>query len=1202
MPGGAAQASPNVPMNSPFAPGSDHSSFGPRNDATATSDGPGGVSSSAAAPRLCDEHGVSRLHAYVFSDDDDDDAHAYEAWMREHRHVRNRPPDHKTWMATNGSCERALRERGNMQRVRFQLEGCYTPSNMRGAKEAKTGPRRTRYEQRHDRQFLRPPGGRVYRGVSFFTGWGIFDEAARLGKISICHAAETDKSQRRIYHRNTGVTPYHSNEALMAELPDDLDMAIFGSNCRSIAENGLKRGLGATEDWAAFGRVVHHLKGSRITQFVYEQVGSIVDDPQCADVLAHVLSAFADAGYAVKYSVVDPCNFGCGVSRPRALFLGMKEEAAALVGFLDQPVIASGPLGSHRVTNKCVADFLDQPRTETSDPDVVEFESWKREREATSDEVWEIRWFERYNSRVKRDAIRRAASVAKCQPITLGYAAIVGEKTVTYTGHKVGSIYGLLHGLTHSDIASGPGKNTAMYYDPKTGLVATLGKRIIQKMWSLEGLEGLTVQGMGQSAHPVPSTANFAVQTLFLDKYYAIIGSVPRVPRVAFRNIRDVLTGAGVNRIKRWVSEVEVWTQAKRDHPGARVPAVRPLVLGDEVTKFWARGWIFDLRGHGQGRAPERLERRGRCKHDIRLSNLPYMEDYDDPDVFAMDVNGFSTGSNPVRQLVLHCNTENFVEQEEHAIEGIEEEIQKGWLGVTDFIPFYPFQASNFFMIQQKEKWRRIYNLSKETRGRSVNQQRTVFVKAKLELVQHLWLREQLHRAAVLVARMRSWGWAVKVELFVVDLFKAYNQMCNDERELWFNGCHYVDRSGVLRFMTGERTGFGGENAPHGFGAKVTRATNHSVDAALDRAGDGYQLQAAYRRELTLRESETFEAPAMTVRRQRGCCALRGRDLIGEIQEEARKIKEAARRAEEETIAGEWYWTPLKRGQGLVAETPLMEPGPSVSKGRADKTYCVGTYLDDVFGTLIVFDDAKPGRRAHRGEEYTTNKADALSKYLKRARGSRLCEVKSAISRVEASKRSRGGRTKSLRNQGGEELRREYVRGTLEAGGMKVVCDAKSQKKYDGGACAEVQEILGLVYDTTDPTNPLTGLPAGKQDELRARLRVLEAETKDEVEHDEVESLAHKLSAAALATTRGRIYLGGFFEALRRKRGRRGTKILYTKWLRRNVEWWLAFFESGAPRMRILVPASVRRIETSIELFMEHPELIVLDGDTGTSA
>ena len=73
----------------------------------------------------------------------------------------------------------------------------------------------------------------------------------------------------------------------------------------------------------------------------------------------------------MKYAVVDPCHFGCGVSRPRALFLGMEKEAAARVGFLDQPVITSGPLGAHRKSNKCIADYLDQPRRETADHDVV---------------------------------------------------------------------------------------------------------------------------------------------------------------------------------------------------------------------------------------------------------------------------------------------------------------------------------------------------------------------------------------------------------------------------------------------------------------------------------------------------------------------------------------------------------------------------------------------------------------------------------------------------------------------------------------------------------------------------------------------------------------------------------------------------------------------------------------------------------------
>ena len=243
-----------------------------------------------------------------------------------------------------------------------------------------------------------------------------------------------------------------------------------------------------------------------------------------------------------------------------------------------------------------------------------------------------------------------------------------------------------------------------------------------------------------------------------------------------------------------------------------------------------------------------------------------------------------------------------------------------------------------------------------------------------------------------------------------------------------------------------------------------------------------------------------------------------------------------------------------------------------MSKDRDDKTYCYGTYLDDGFGVWILFEEEAGGRRAHKGEDYTTNKAEALVKYRARAGVDKHGEVEAAMARAKAREVKKGAGVVAQGVQRGEELRRRYVRETLEAGGLKVVCDAKSQKKYDGGASAEVQEILGLVYDATDPTNPLTGLPAGKQEELRGRLQALDSEQGDELEHEEVESLAHKLSAAALATARGRIYLGGFFEALRRKRGRGGTKIFYTQWLRRNVKWWLAFFESGAPRMRLLVP------------------------------
>ena len=104
--------------------------------------------------------------------------------------------------------------------------------------------------------------------------------------------------------------------------------------------------------------------------------------------------------------------------------------------------------------------------------------------------------------------------------------------------------------------------------------------------------------------------------------------------------------------------------------------------------------------------------------------------------------------------------------------------------------------------------------------------------------------------------------------------------MCNDQRELWLNRSNFVDRGGKLRFETGKRTGFGGENAPHGFGAKPTRATNHSVDMALDRAGGGYPLQDAYRKQLAISGEGVVTGPEMSVRRATGCCVLRERRVI----------------------------------------------------------------------------------------------------------------------------------------------------------------------------------------------------------------------------------------------------------------------------------------------------------------------------------
>ena len=100
------------------------------------------------------------------------------------------------------------------------------------------------------------------------------------------------------------------------------------------------------------------------------------------------------------------------------------------------------------------------------------------------------------------------------------------------------------------------------------------------------------------------------------------------------------------------------------------------------------------------------------------------------------------------------------------------------------------------------------------------------------------------------------------------------------------------------------------------------------------------------------------------------------------------------------------------------------------------------------------------------------------------------------------------------------------------------------------------------MYDCTDPTSPLVGLPKDKQQELLGRLKALLVARAQTVDHSEVESLEYKLSAACAATEWGRMYLGRFYA---RMRNAVEVRLKMTGWLYRNIRWWVLYFEGGAP-------------------------------------
>jgi len=108
------------------------------------------------------------------------------------------------------------------------------------------------------------------------------------------------------------------------------------------------------------------------------------------------------------------------------------------------------------------------------------------------------------------------------------------------------------------------------------------------------------------------------------------------------------------------------------------------------------------------------------------------------------------------------------------------------------------------------------------------------------------------------------------------------------------------------------------------------------------------------------------------------------------------------------------------------------------------------------------------------------------------------------------------------------------------------------------------------MIDTTDPLNPTNFLPDDKAAELSIAVAALHHSTDESLPYAVVESLVHRLHAASIVTTSGRVYLCGFFAALRQ--GDPNGLVTYTQWMRRNVRWWHKYFESEGPPTPLFVP------------------------------
>ena len=1026
-------------------------------------------------------------------------------------------------------------------------------SSLRGAKAVKKGEKsmRTYTELRIDKCYLRPLSAPVYRGAALCCACGGDSIAAQRGGIKIVAAAEHDTNSHEVYERYVGVTPFSSNKELIEAVPNDIVMVTFGTECRSMSDAGNKDGLGRTTDWATFDEVVDYLERDKVLCFHYENVAGLFEDKAFDDVKKHVFGRFKKE-YVIKAGVANAADFGSGASRRRTHVIGMRREAAKIAGFTSGGIITS-PFLNKPCYSKCVADFI-VDRHGPVEEGQIELDAWAYERAKVYGEGWWVEWNDGYKTREERDAVTRKEGVEGKVPITLGYVRKEGLEADKHTGWKVGHVNGLLHGLTHVKLGlnvQGPGENCALYYDHLNGQVRSLTAETVRRIWDLEFCKRLSIRDIGKMAHPAGTQANILWLTLHLDQYFARTRSVPPMPRIAFESVTDVYSVAGLIKIRNWKRRVVRFVLGCRSEPDKDWRAPAALALKDSDIEFWARGWVFDLRG----KKPVRMERLQRPRHALTLRKLKHMEDYTDTDVFTIcDDVGSAQGSNGRSNGKLVSNDKGLVDQEEIALDIFDKQVELGIVALHLKIPFCPIQIHPHFMVEQGDKHRPITHCSKEVNGASLNSSRMCVGKAKMSLINHDCFVRKLKKLLDKAVYLISEGYDCEILLWVVDLWKAYNQFAVDFRNQWQLCSSFVTLKGIFMYMELLRTSFGTENAPMSF-SRLTAATMHSIDADL-KESEWYTLQQEFR-ELMAR---------------RGITRVPEQDIEPTIPS---KRSRAARKKEEL----ETSWRNGEELEGLVATDQILQPETSTSKDEDGKLYTAATYLDDCFGGFVIWKHSTPhtdaeggysagdpppirkrkGRRAHPGGRMTSNVEEARRKF----------EARKGITLPETRVRRKRGPCRTSGADRGNHLRKRHVKELYEAAGFIVVGDDRSQEKYDRGGCNTVMLILGILYDFTDLSNPTARLPEEKREKLKAMVeKILDAGTRQHpelvrIDLGDYQTLVGTLNDASKVVRSGRVYMCGLYAAREGKDGR----VPIDAWPRRNLVWWAKFLrKNGLPR------------------------------------
>lgn len=169
--------------------------------------------------------------------------------------------------------------------------------------------------------------------VSFFAGCGGLDLGFEQAGFDVIWANEFDKSilpTYRLNHPKTIINTCDIRDLMAVDVPD-CDGFIGGPPCQSWSLAGKMNGL-ADERGQVFLDYIRLIKSKQPKFFVIENVVGIISDKHYVT-FRSFMSSLSDAGYSVKYKVLNVANYGIPQDRERIFVVGIRNDIDVKFGF-----------------------------------------------------------------------------------------------------------------------------------------------------------------------------------------------------------------------------------------------------------------------------------------------------------------------------------------------------------------------------------------------------------------------------------------------------------------------------------------------------------------------------------------------------------------------------------------------------------------------------------------------------------------------------------------------------------------------------------------------------------------------------------------------------------------------------------------------------------------------------------------------------